>query len=146
MTDSQLNPTPTRTRAVVYYELPPTRAVHTSELPDLAIPKEALRTFIQENYPDWRILKIERNLTVAALRRVCKAAGIEMKIETFSFGPAVSFKIGGLGGNVYSTEFYKEHKDAFDALAQIKDAFEGIEYRGQHLIGLKNHPIDVVTI
>jgi hypothetical protein len=76
--------------------------------------------------------------TLSTLRSACKKHGIGLKKETFSWGPHISFIVGGIRcGNVLTQEILAMHRDAFDALETIKQEFHGMTIDGQKVYGLK---------
>lgn len=76
--------------------------------------------------------------TLSDLRAACKKHNIKVKKQTLSWGPHLSFEIGGvLCGNVLTKEFYEQNHAAFEALKEIKKEFDGMTIDGQKVYGLK---------
>ena len=75
--------------------------------------------------------------TLSNLRKECNAAGIKVTKKTFSHGPHLTFEVGGIRSTSCMTnEDYKERKDAFGKLAEIKARYTGMTLDGHKVYGL----------
>lgn len=78
-----------------------------------------------------------KELTLADLRRECKAIGVAVTKKTFSWGPHITFKINGCDvGSVLSREFYEKHREKFERLQVIRERFTGLQVDGQKTYGI----------
>lgn len=76
--------------------------------------------------------------TLANLRKQCKAAGIKVRKTTLSWGPHLTFEIGGISTkSVFTHEHYEIHKAKYEALERIKKDFRGMTIDGQKVYGLE---------
>lgn len=76
--------------------------------------------------------------TLSDLRAACKKHNIKVKKQTLSWGPHLSFEIGGFStGGVLAKDFREQNATSFDALQEIKKEFADLTIDGQKVYGLK---------
>ena len=88
-----------------------------------------------------------KNISLSDLRKECRAKGIRLKKQSFSWGPHLSFIIDGhncTSGNVCPVGFYDKNKTAVDALEAIKKKYYGFTIDGEKMVGLK--PDNFITV
>lgn len=75
--------------------------------------------------------------TLSNLRKRCREHGIKVKKETLSWGPHLTFEIGGIStSSVIFKDHYEKHRSQYEAVQQIKEEFRGMTIDGQKVYGL----------
>lgn len=75
--------------------------------------------------------------TLNNLRKACRAAGIKVKKETFSWGPHVSFSCADTGQSLSDCVVaLHDVREKAHALDPIMEQFRGMEIDGQKVYGL----------